>query len=56
MEERGRLVRVGTVFPVGELTGSIVLGADHVTVRGEDDVVVPRTWVAYVAELPGGAA
>lgn len=48
LEESARPVRVGTYLS-GELTGVVVVGADHAIVRGTDDVVVPLAWVAYVA-------
>jgi hypothetical protein len=49
LEASGARVRVGTFLPVGELTGALVVGADHVGVRGDDEIVVPTAWIAYLA-------
>jgi hypothetical protein len=48
VETDARPVRLGLMLPEREITGTVVVGADHVIVRGVDDVVVPRAWVAYV--------
>jgi hypothetical protein len=55
LEVADRAVRLGTFVTSRELTGTLIVGADHITVRGADDVVVPLAWVAYVAETSEGA-
>lgn len=56
LEESARPVRVGTFVSALELTGVVVVGADHATVCGADEVVVPLAWVAYVAVASGTGA
>lgn len=56
LEEAGEVVRVGTFLAGSELTGRIVVGVDHVAVRGDDEVVVPTAWTAYVAAISGVGA
>lgn len=48
LEVDGRAVRLGLLMPPGEITGSLVVGADHVVVRADDEVIVPLAWIAYV--------
>jgi len=55
IEASGLRARVGTFLPVGELAGVLVVGADHVTVRGDDEIVVPTAWVAYLV-VPGATS
>lgn len=56
LEECARPVRVGTFVSAVELTGVVVVGADHATVCGSDEVVVPLAWVAYVVAPSGTGA
>jgi len=51
LEGTGERVRVGVLFPPGELVGAIVVGADHVVVGASTEVVVPTAWIAYVAAV-----
>jgi hypothetical protein len=56
LEASGVAVRIGTFVKERELVGSIVVGRDHVVVRGDGEVVVPTCWVAYVVEEDRGEA
>jgi hypothetical protein len=51
LEEQGSAVRLGTFAPTPELVGRVIVGADHVVVRAETEVVVPLAWAAYVAAV-----
>jgi len=48
LEVDARPVRLGLAFPPREMVGEVVVGADHVIVRGIDEAVIPLAWVAYV--------
>lgn len=53
LEASATRVRVGTFLPVPELRGDLVVGADHVVVRADEEIVVPTAWIAYVAGTSG---
>lgn len=49
-------VRLGVFHSGAEYVGTVVVGDDHVVVSGDDEVIVPAAWVAYVAAEPGAGA
>ena len=55
LEVEGCAVRLGVLMSPGEVTGTVVVGADHVVVRADDEVVVPLAWVAYVVASSGAS-
>lgn len=56
LEDANGSVRLGVFHTGEEYVGAIVVGDDHVVVSGDDDVIVPSAWVAYVAVEPGAGA
>ncbi len=56
LEDASGSVRLGVFHTGTEYVGAIVVGDDHVVVSGDDEVIVPAAWVAYVATEPGVGA
>jgi hypothetical protein len=56
LEDGCRSIRLGVFHDGAEHVGALVVGDDHVIVSGDDDVIVPSAWVAYVAAAPGEGA
>jgi len=56
LEDASVTVRLGVFHTGVEYAGVVVVGDDHVVVSGDDDLIVPSAWVAYVAAGPGAGA